>query len=126
MAALADAGRFEDAAVTRDQLAAIRGAVERQRLVDGLRQAGRLVVAGPDGRIEVVDGRLVLPDDALPTLRRLDRRAVPACHEIDELLEVARWLRRQAPTLRPLLVTGTLASRRPPLARYEARPRPRR
>ena len=122
LATLVDAERFEEAATTRDQLAAVAGALERQRLVDGLRQAGRLVVDGPDGCVEIVDGRVVLPDDA-PTTCGLDGRAVPARDEVDELLEVARWLRRGAASLRVVTVTGTLASPRVPLPRYAPRPR---
>ena len=115
MAVLADARRFEDAAVTRDQLAAIRGAVERQRLVDGLREAGRLVVAGPDGDIEIVDGRLVLPDDA-PTLASTSTvgRSRPATRSTS-CSRSPGGCDAEAATLRPRLVTGTLASRRPPL-----------
>ncbi len=121
LATLVDAERFEEAATTRDQLAAVTGALERQRLVDGLRQAGRLVVDGPDGRVEIVDGRVVLPDDA-PQLG-LAGRAVPARDEVDELLEVARWLRRGAASLRVVTVTGTLASPRVRLPRYAPRRR---
>ncbi len=114
--------RFEEAATARDQLAAVVGAFERQQLVEGLRRAGRLVVDGPEGRVEIDDGRVLLPDDA-PTLRCLDRPVVAARDEIDELLEVARWLRRRAGALRLVSVSGTLASPRAPLPRYAPRRR---
>ena len=125
LASLVGDERFEEAATTRDQLAAVAGAFERQRLVDGLCRAGRVVVDGPDGRVEIDDGRVVLPDDP-PMLRVLVPSAVPARDEIDELLEVARWLRRRAAALRVLSVSGTLASPRAPLPRYAPRRRDRR
>jgi DNA polymerase-3 subunit epsilon len=114
--------RFEEAAIARDQLAAVAGAFERQRLVDDLRRAGRLVVDGPEGRVEIDDGRVLLPDDP-PTLRCLDQPVVAARDEIDELLEVARWLRRRAGALQLVSVSGTLASPRAPLPRYAPRRR---
>ncbi|HEV2309872.1 MAG TPA: DEDD exonuclease domain-containing protein [Acidimicrobiia bacterium] len=122
LASLVADERFEEAASVRDQLAAIAGAFERQRLVDGLCRAGRFVVDGPDGRVEIDDGRVVLPDDP-PTLGVLLRPAVPARDEIDELLEVARWLRRRATALRVVSISGTLASPRAALPRYAPRRR---
>jgi DNA polymerase-3 subunit epsilon len=122
LATLVRAERFEEAATARDHLAAVAGALERQRLVDGLCQAGRVVVDGPEGRVEIADGRVVLPDDP-PTAPWLGATGVAARDEIDELLEVARWLRRRAATLRLVSVSGTLASPRAPLPRYVPRRR---
>ncbi|HEV2994152.1 MAG TPA: hypothetical protein VG012_07030, partial [Acidimicrobiia bacterium] len=122
LASLVGDERFEEAATARDQLAAIAGALERQRLVDGLCRAGRIVVDGPEGRVEIADGRVVLPDDP-PTRPVLVPSAVPARDEVDELLEVARWLRRRAAALRIVSVSGTLASPRAPLPRYAPRRR---
>ena len=122
LASLVADERFEEAASGRDQLAAVAGAFERQRLVDGLCRAGRVVVDGPDGRIEIEDGRVVLPGDS-PALPELVRPSVPARDEVDELLEVARWLRRRAAALRVVSVSGTLASPRAPLPRYAPRRR---
>jgi len=123
MAAMAAASRYEEAATAREQLRAVVRALDRQRLVDGLRRAGRLVLDGPDGRVEVVDGRLCLPDDPPPP----DADAGPVAgraagrDELDEMLEIARWVQRRAATLRPALVAGTLASVLPALPRYEPR-----
>ena len=122
MTAMAAAGRFEVAAAARDQLRAVVGALERQRLVDGLRRAGRLVLDGPEGRFEVVDGRLRLPGEA-PALPVVEADPLTRRDEVDEMLEIARWLRRRATTLRPAVVDGTLASPLPPLPRYEPRVR---
>jgi DNA polymerase-3 subunit epsilon len=60
MEALASAERYEEAADVRDRAAALTEAMRRQRRIDGLRRAGRLVVEveGHGGAV-VVDGRLV-------------------------------------------------------------------
>jgi DNA polymerase-3 subunit epsilon len=127
MRALADASRYEEAALTRDRLRALAGALARRRLLDGLRHAGRLLVEGPDGVVEIVDGRLVLDDDApggdeLP----LDHpRLAVAREELDERLAVARWLVREASAgrLRLREAAGTLASALPVMPSYEPAPR---
>jgi DNA polymerase III subunit epsilon len=59
MQALAGADRFEEAADVRDRAAALAGAIRRQRRLDGLRRAGRLVVDLPAGGAELRHGRLV-------------------------------------------------------------------
>jgi DNA polymerase-3 subunit epsilon len=124
MAALAEAGRFEAAAGVREQLRAVVRALDRQRLVDGLRRAGRLVLDGPDGRVEVVDGRLCLPDDPRVDAGPSEPAGGAARRdELDEMLEIARWVQRRAATLRPAVVDGTLASALPALPRYEPRAR---
>ena len=62
MANLARAERFEEAAATRDRLAALSRAISRQRAVDQLRATRALVVEGAEGRLELRHGRLVLSD----------------------------------------------------------------
>ncbi len=49
MGALARAQRYEEAADVRDRAAALAGALRRQRRFDGLRAAGRVRLALPDG-----------------------------------------------------------------------------
>jgi DNA polymerase III subunit epsilon len=59
MTRLAAAGRFEEAAATRDRAAALAAAMTRQRRLDGLRRAGRIRVRLTDGAgIEVIAGAL--------------------------------------------------------------------
>src|SRR5205807_3799499 len=59
MEAMARAERFEEAAAARDRAAALARAIGRQRRLDGLRRAGRVVVevAGEGGAL-LVGGRL--------------------------------------------------------------------
>ena len=59
MAALAAARRYEEAAEVRDRAAALGRALARQRRMDALRAAGRLVVELPgSGGAALVDGRV--------------------------------------------------------------------
>lgn len=123
MHAMARAERFEEAAFGRDRLAALSRTVQRHRQFERLRAAGRVVLDGPTGCVEIVDGRLVLDDDPLG----LDRLAGPVWLDgrppprelFDELLVVARWLEREATDLRLRAVEGPLASPLPALTRYE-------
>lgn len=60
MAALALAERYEEAADVRDRAAALTHALRRQRRLDALRQAGRLVIeCEGHGGAELLGGRLV-------------------------------------------------------------------
>lgn len=117
MRRLADAGRFEEAADVRDRGAALARALIRQRRIDALRSAGRVVIAlDDDTQAVLVDGRLLgasRPGHALPLsglsaagtawgslASRLgpseaDRRSWPAPldrHLADEAAAVASWL----------------------------------
>lgn len=123
MHAMADVERFEDAARSRDRLRVIVAALERQRLLDWLRSSGRLRIVTGDTVLEAVDGRLRLDGDVetgpalLPVLPQADA---------DELLVVARWLRREVAAGRVRVVDEsgapvTLPS--PALERYDATPR---
>jgi DNA polymerase-3 subunit epsilon len=116
MHALAAVERFEEAAITRDRLAALARALERERLVNAVRTAGRVVLEDLHGVVEIDGGRLVERDRMLLTP---DLSRPPQRDEIDELLVVARWLfgtSRGARRIRR--VDGTLASSLPALPSY--------
>jgi len=116
MHALADAERFEEAAITRDRLGALARALERQRLVHAVRHAGRVVLEDSHGVVELDGGRLV---EGLMSLAPPDLEHAPARHEIDELLVVARWLfGKPRATRRVQRVDGVLASVLPALPSY--------
>jgi DNA polymerase-3 subunit epsilon len=123
MATLAAAERFEEAAATRDRLAALSRAISRQRMVDQLRAARSLVVEGAEGRLELHHGRLTLTSGpgsggtelAVP----IDSALPPARDEIDELLVIARHLAKAAASLRLERAAGTYASVLPVVPSYE-------
>lgn len=72
MQALADAQRYEEAAAARDRAAALARAVRRQRRIDALRDAGRLVVRTPqEGLVTIEDARLcvAVPEGACAQAR---------------------------------------------------------
>jgi len=113
-------GQDEDAAT-------LVRALRRQRQLDGLRRAGRMVIELPEGRrIELVRGRLVCADGPPATgpagnaelARWLEPGAVepsPADGPLpldmaDELTCVAAWLDRHADRLRLVHVEGELSS----------------
>ena len=68
--ALATAQRFEEAADVRDRAAALAQALRRQRRMDGLRRAGRVLIDLPSGGgAELAGGRLLRcwgPDGSVP------------------------------------------------------------
>ncbi len=117
MSALADAERFEEAADVRERAGALAQALARQRRLDTLVRAGRLVVdVRGTGGAELVRGRLVRAWGAGPTsqpsLLELDGtcgpvdptellpdRPIPK-HLADELQCVASWLDERAPRVR--------------------------
>jgi DNA polymerase-3 subunit epsilon len=122
MSNLAAAERFEEAAATRERLAALSRAIARKRMVEQLRATRWLVIDGPEGRLELRDGRLTLgngsgSEQALagPT----DPSLPPAREEIDELLVTARHLGRAAADLRIERAAGTYASVLPVVPSYE-------
>jgi DNA polymerase-3 subunit epsilon len=116
MHALARDERFEEAAMTRDRLAALARALERQRLVRAARAAGRVRIEDAYGALEIDHGRLA---DGSPVAAPDDPAAPPRRDEIDELLVVARYLfgpSRGGRVVRE--AGGLLASSIPPLPRY--------
>jgi len=148
MHVLADMERFEEAADMRERAAALAQAVQRQRRLDALVRAGRLVVeVHGQGGAELVQGRLVRAwangPSSQPSLldlpgtcgspeldRLLPDRPVPK-DLADELQCVASWLDERAPRVRIVHCDEGLASRLPvvpsftPVTRRDAEPRRR-
>jgi DNA polymerase-3 subunit epsilon len=110
MRRLADAERFEEAALTRDRLATLLRAIRRRRAMDALRGAGRLVIDSDEGRVELVHGRLVLDDDDPSLFAEPDLSLPPARDVADELALVHRWL-QQAKSVCCVSASGNAASR---------------
>jgi DNA polymerase-3 subunit epsilon len=118
---LAEAERFEEAALTRDRLATLVRALERRRSMDALRGADRIVIDSDEGRIELRHGRLVLDDDGaagagagagdgtLAETEPPDLELPPGREEADELMLVSRWLRKTKHA-RCEFTSGTAAS----------------
>jgi DNA polymerase III subunit epsilon len=119
MHALAGQSRFEEAAATRDRLAAFSRAVRLDREVRAWRRAGRVILhvrsARPASthdahRVELDSGSLVAVEPWRPVPRRLaldagrPAEAPPTREEIDELVTVTRWLQREATAGRVRLV----------------------
>jgi DNA polymerase-3 subunit epsilon len=140
MEALATAERFEEAADVRDRAAALAGALARQRRLDGLRRAGRVILEVPGtGAAELAAGRLVrvrrrLADEAEAELP-LESPAPPptptsggplAPSEVDEVACVARWLDESAAKVRLVSCDGELASPVRVLPRFDPAPEGRR
>ena len=107
MHVLAEQERFEEAAITRDRVAALTRVLRRRQTLAWLSSSGRMSVAVDDGVVTFVDGRLLLGDPELdltappttaPDRRRRRGTSVPAHldrRQADELLVVARWLDRE-------------------------------
>jgi DNA polymerase-3 subunit epsilon len=122
MRRLANVERFEEAAATRDRLATLTQALQRQRAMDALRGAERLVIDTDEGRLVLAHGRVVLddPDGGALDLNDVeppDLSVPPARAEADELLLVTRWLRR-ARNVQCHDAVGVAASRLPAIATY--------
>ncbi len=122
MQRLADAQRYEEAAATRERLSSLARALRRNRLVEQMRGAERVVLEAPAGRTVLERGRLLLADGPGAP----DRHTTPpppsgpaARDEIDEVMLVGRWLEKSAGRLRLLAVDGELASTLPAVACYE-------
>ena len=137
MRSLAEVERFEEAADVRDRAAALAGALRRQRRLDMLRRAGRLVVElTGGGGAELTAGQLVRAwgarasgDDqqSLPLVpSSTDRGDAPSGTDTplprdlaDELSCVASWLDRHAHRVRVVHCDGGLASPLPALSTYQ-------
>jgi hypothetical protein len=122
MRRLAEVERFEEAAATRDRLLALTQALQRQRAMDALRGAERLVIDSDEGRVVLAHGRVVLDDaDAgsldLNDVEAPDLTVPPDRAEADELLLVHRWLQR-ARNMQCHDAVGVAASRVPAVANY--------
>jgi DNA polymerase-3 subunit epsilon len=114
---LADSERFEEAAATRDRLATLAQALQRQRAMDALRAAARIVLEADEGRLVLAYGRVVLDESRARVDRAPDLSVPPATEEADELMLVSRWL-KQARGVRCEHAIGVAASRLPPVADY--------
>ncbi|MDQ1445809.1 MAG: polymerase subunit epsilon, partial [Acidimicrobiaceae bacterium] len=139
MRALALASRFEEAAAMRDRASALARAVARQRRLDGLRRAGRVLVEVPGEGGAVLDrGRLVAAwadDGQVPLAADIDAGAdadaglqdarAPwiepplARDQADEVAVVAAWLDAKAARVRLVRCDGELSSTLPRLPRFE-------
>jgi len=139
MHALAEQERFEEAALTRDRVAALTRVLRRRQTLTWLSNSGRMSVAVESGVVTFVDGRLLLGDHEQLDLAgavdgttpetgdaqidipaHLDRR------RSDELLVVARWLDREVGAGRARLLDASGAPSSPragALPRYEPVPR---
>ena len=129
MRSLARDRRFEEAAAVRDRAAALSRAVQRQRRLESLRGAGRLVVEVDGEGGAILDrGRLVTawpqgsrPLAALaPTGGEGTTTGPPAAAEVDELVAVASWLEARASRLHILRCDGGLAWPASPVRQFEA------
>ena len=136
MGRFARAERFEEAAATRDRLATLVQALQRQRAMDALRGAERLVIDSEEGRLVLAHGRVVLEDAGADDLE-LDRTTAsetpvpetsapdlavpPSRAEADELMLISRWLQR-AQEVRCHDAVGVAASRLPAVVSYAALP----
>tara|TARA_Y100001970_G_scaffold263069_1_gene348072 strand:- start:2301 stop:3938 length:1638 start_codon:yes stop_codon:yes gene_type:complete len=114
--------RFEEAADVRRRASALSGALRRQRQIDALRGAGRVVVnAAGQGCTTLYQGRLVDEKDP-PTAPQLGQvSTVARKEEIDELWCVASWIESEADTLRLVHCDYPLASPYPNLDDFRAR-----
>jgi DNA polymerase-3 subunit epsilon len=119
---LAAAERFEEAALTRDRLAALVRALARRDTADAVRRTPRVRLVRPDRTVvELRFGRLVIehgPGADDPTITEPDLARPPARDEIDELLIVARALGKPRRDLALVDVDGTLASPVPSVVGY--------
>lgn len=117
--------RYEQAAVTRDRLEALRRALDDRRRIATIQAAGEMVLARPHPRGQEVTvlrhGQLVsvtiVPADgpvqletAAPEHDPEPIAGPPPRHLADELRLVARWLEQVAGKAEVLAVSGTLAS----------------
>ncbi len=118
---LAEAERFEEAAATRDRLAALARALQRRRTVAMWRALELLVVECDGQRVEIRRGLVAWPgDDGTdgpgPTFER-----TPGA-DFAEIITVDRWVARNAGRLRVAAVEGELASALPRIAGREVAP----
>jgi DNA polymerase-3 subunit epsilon len=107
MSDLAGTQRFEEAALVRDRLSALMGAVKRDRLVGALRAAGRVEVRGKGATWIIDAGRLVdvIVDGAAGRALPVDPPPAPADGapiartHADEALCLARYFEQHALSL---------------------------
>ena len=116
MQRLARDERFEEAAATRDRLAALARALERRRTVAMWRGVARLVVECEGQRVEIRRGLVVWPDDesgsegGATVGGELGNTEHGSGTDVSEILAVDRWVTRTAGRLHIAAVDGELAS----------------
>jgi DNA polymerase-3 subunit epsilon len=127
MRSLAEAERFEEAADVRERASALSSAIRRQRRLDGLRRAGRIVVELAGGGGVELDGGLLVrswsghqPPLTLETVSAIDDGPVPR-HLADEVAVVSSWLEREAARLRLVSCSDELTSPAGRVPRFEPR-----
>jgi DNA polymerase-3 subunit epsilon len=125
MHALAVDERFEEAADVRDRASALSMAIRRQRRLDGLRRAGRVVVEVPGrGGVELDGGLLVrswtgVDQAPLSFDVATEVRGPLPRHLADEVAVVAAWLEHEAARVRLVSCSDLLASPVGRLPRFE-------
>ncbi|HTD49813.1 MAG TPA: DEDD exonuclease domain-containing protein, partial [Acidimicrobiia bacterium] len=117
MRRLAACERYEEAAATRDRLATLTQALQRQRAMDALRAAPRLVIDCDEGRLVLAYGRVVLDDLDEAATGPPDLAVPPTRAEADELMLVNRWLLKTR-NVRCADAVGVAATRLPAVASY--------
>ncbi|HEX6785739.1 MAG TPA: DEDD exonuclease domain-containing protein [Acidimicrobiales bacterium] len=132
LAELADARRFEEAALVRDRAGALAGALRRQRRVTTLRSSGRVRLVLPGGAVAELEGGILvhatpppsgradqLPFDTTPPALAPAENRNPLSPELAlELATVVAWLDREAHRVRLERCDGTLASAWPALPSF--------
>ncbi len=125
MRALAEAGRYEEAADVRDRASALSRVLSRQRRLDALRAAGRLVLQLADGVRHVIHrGQLAASmEDELP----LGEAALSTGDSVAaETAVIAAWLEARHDRVRIVECEVGLASPLPRVPRFDpAGPRAR-
>jgi DNA polymerase III subunit epsilon len=111
---LAEEERFEEAAATRDRLAALARALQHRRTIAMWRGVTRLIVECDGQRIEIRRGLVAWPEEQ--TTFEAPARADAPGSEVAEILTVDRWVARNARRLRLVVVDGELASALPRIA----------
>jgi DNA polymerase-3 subunit epsilon len=128
MLALAGDERFEEAADVRDRASALAAAIRRQRRLDAVRRAGRILVEVPGrGGVELDGGVLVrswqgdqppLTLDKAPSIDADPRAPLPR-HLADEVAVVAAWLEHEASRVRLVSCTDGFTSPTGRIPRFE-------
>ena len=130
MRACAEAGRFEDAAVVRNRAAALVRAIERQRRIEAVVAAGRLVIEIDGGGGAIVEGGALVsawpagspappPELGLwPTTDRLISKETAA-----EVLCIASWIERNWSHVHVVSADNEFVFPRGRLATFEPRRR---
>ena len=124
---LAARERFEEAADVRDRASALSSAIRRQRRLEGLRRAGRVVVEVPGrGGVELDGGLLARSWAGNQPPLTLEMPSAPGAsplprHLADEVAVVAAWLEREAARVRLVSCSDELTSLVTRVPRFEAR-----